>query len=45
MDMEMFTYAKQDSYKPQVKQADIRNGIVTYTFPPHSVTQIEIKLK
>jgi len=43
--MEMFAYAKQDSYKPQVKQADIRNGIVTYTFPPHSITQIEIKLK
>lgn len=43
--MEMFTYAKQDSYKPQVKQADVKNGIVTYSFPAHSVTQIELKLK
>jgi len=43
--MEMFTYAKQDSYKPQVKQVDIRNGIVAYTFPPHSITQLEMKLK
>ena len=43
--MEMFTYAKQDSYKPQVKQADVKNGTVTYSFPAHSVTQIELRLK
>ncbi len=41
---ETFTYEKRDSYKPQVKQADVKNGILTYTFPAHSITQIEIKL-
>jgi len=43
--MENFTYVKQDTYKPQVKQVDIKNGILTYTFPAHSITQIEIKFK
>ena len=43
--MELFTYAKQDSYKPQVKQADVKNGVVTYTFPAHSITQIELKFR
>ena len=43
--MEIFTYDKQDSYKPQTKQADVRNGILTYSFSAHSVTQIEMKLK
>ena len=43
--MEMFSYAKRESYKPQTKQADIKNGILTYSFPAHSITQIELKLK
>jgi len=43
--MENFTYAKQDSYKPQVKQIDVKNGILTYAFPAHSITQIELKIK
>ena len=41
--MELFTYAKKDSYTPQTKQVDVKNGILTYTFPAHSVTQIELK--
>ena len=43
--MEIFTYDKQESYKPQTKNVDVINGIVTYIFPAHSITQIEIKLK
>ena len=43
--LEDFTYDKKDSYVPQVKQVDVKDGIVTYAFPAHSVTQIEIKLK
>lgn len=43
--MEAFTYAKQDSYKPQVKQIDVKDGNVSYTFPPHSISQVELKLK
>jgi len=43
--MENFTYAKQDSYKPQAKQVDVKNGILSYEFPAHSITQIELKIK
>jgi alpha-N-arabinofuranosidase len=42
---ETFTHEKEDSYIPKVKQIDIKNGIVTYSFPAHSITQIEVRLK
>ena len=43
--LENFTYAKKDSYIPKEKQVDVKSGVVTYTFPAHSITQIEIKFK
>ena len=43
--LEEFVYDKRDSYVPMTKETDVRNGVVTYTFPAHSITQIEIKLR
>jgi alpha-N-arabinofuranosidase len=43
--MENFTYTKQDSYKPLAKQVEVKNGVLTYSFPAHSITQIELKIK
>lgn len=37
-----FTFDKQGQYVPQVKEAGVENNKLTYTFPPHSFTQIKI---
>jgi alpha-N-arabinofuranosidase len=42
---EMFSYDKQSEYAPKEKEADIKNNKITYSFPPHSLTQIAVKVK
>ncbi|MEP6746965.1 MAG: alpha-L-arabinofuranosidase C-terminal domain-containing protein [Bacteroidota bacterium] len=39
---EGFTFDKQDQYMPVKSEADTKNNQLTYTFPPHSFTQIKI---
>ncbi len=42
---EIFSYDKKDQYAPVVKEAGINNNRLTYTFPPHSLTQIALTIK
>ena len=42
---EPFTYDKQDQYKPVVKDIDVKGNKITYLFPAHSFTQIQVKVK
>ena len=37
-----FTFDKQAQYVPVTKDIQLNNGKLSYTFPPHSFTQIEI---
>ena len=37
-----FEYNKQDQYKPVTKPVPIRDSKISWTFPPHSFTQIRI---
>ena len=39
---ETFTYDDQENYKPILKQIDTKGNQLTYTFPPHSFTQIKV---
>ena len=39
-----FTYADRAQYEPKVEQVGVRNGAVSYTFPPHSFTQIAVRI-
>ena len=42
---EPFAYDKQDQYKPVVKEIEVKGDKITYSFPPHSFTQIKVKVK
>lgn len=42
---EAFSFDKQDQYVPVKKEADTKNNVFTYTFPPHSFTQIKVTVK
>jgi alpha-N-arabinofuranosidase len=42
---EFFTPDKQNDYPPKTEEINVRNNNLTYTFPPHSLTQITIKIK
>ena len=42
---EAFTFDKQNEYAPEKKNVEIKNNELTYTFLPHSFTQIKIVLK
>ena len=37
-----FEYDKQSQYKPVIKEVSSSGNKLTYTFPPHSFTQIKI---
>ncbi|MFN2108643.1 MAG: alpha-N-arabinofuranosidase, partial [Anaerolineae bacterium] len=39
---EPYTYAKKDEYIPKVKTISTDKSTMTYSFPPHSFTQIVI---
>jgi alpha-N-arabinofuranosidase len=39
---EVFTFDKQDQYLPVKKDIIVANNRISYTFPPHSFTQIKI---
>ena len=41
---EPFSYDKQSSYTPATKEGDVKNGKLTFTFPPHSFTQIKLNV-
>ena len=41
---DFFTAEKQTEYPPKTKEAKLNGGKLTYTFPPHSFTQIAITL-
>jgi alpha-N-arabinofuranosidase len=40
-----FTFDKQKQYVPVVKEIQVNNNKLTYSFPPHSFTQIKISVK
>jgi alpha-N-arabinofuranosidase len=42
---EVYSSDKQSEYAPKEKETDIKNNKITYSFPPHSLTQIEVKVK
>lgn len=42
---EPFAYDKQDQYKPVVKEIKTEKNKITYSFPPHSFTQIKAGIK
>jgi alpha-N-arabinofuranosidase len=42
---EAFTFDKQQEYVPVKTSIDTKNNKLTYSFPPHSFTQIKIILK
>lgn len=42
---EAFSYEKQDEYRPKEKEMDVKGNKLTYSFPPHSLTQIAINIK
>ncbi|MDD4661518.1 MAG: alpha-L-arabinofuranosidase C-terminal domain-containing protein [Massilibacteroides sp.] len=42
---EVFCYDKQNEYAPKEKSIEVKNGKITYAFPPHSLTQIAIQIK
>ena len=41
---EPFTYDKQDDYKPITTEIKVKDGKISYSFPAHSFTQIEVKV-
>ena len=42
---EAFTYDRKDQYIPVIKEFDVKGNQVSYTFPPHSFTQIKLTVK
>jgi alpha-L-arabinofuranosidase len=40
-----FSYDKKDQYAPVTKTVDVKNGMLSYSFPPHSFTQIRIAVQ
>jgi len=42
---EPFTFDKQNQYKPIIKKIDVKGNKITYSFAPHSFTQIKAKIK
>jgi alpha-N-arabinofuranosidase len=42
---ETFTFDKQQQYVPVKKDATINNNKIVYSFPPHSFTQIVVKVE
>lgn len=42
---ESFSYDKKDSYVPVPKQIKTGKNSLSYSFPPHSFTQIKIPMK
>ena len=42
---EPFSYDQESSYKPLIAEVDIRQGEINYAFPPHSISQIAVKVK
>ena len=40
-----FAFDKQSQYAPVVKEIQVNNNKLTYSFPPHSFTQIKIIVK
>ncbi|MFO7447376.1 MAG: alpha-L-arabinofuranosidase C-terminal domain-containing protein [Ignavibacteriaceae bacterium] len=40
---EAFIYDKKEEYMPLVKEIKTKDNKITYTFPPHSFTQIKVK--
>lgn len=42
---EPFTFDKQDQYKPVKKEIKVEGNKFSYAFPPHSFTQIQVRVK
>jgi alpha-N-arabinofuranosidase len=42
---EAFTFDKQNDYIPVKTDVEIKNNKFSYSFPPHSFTQLRIELK
>ncbi|MDP4248292.1 MAG: alpha-L-arabinofuranosidase C-terminal domain-containing protein [Bacteroidota bacterium] len=42
---EPFTFDKQNEYVPEKKAVDVKDNALSYSFPPHSFTQIKITLR
>lgn len=42
---DQFSFDKQIQYAPVVKEVSADNNKITYSFPPHSFTQIKISIK
>jgi alpha-N-arabinofuranosidase len=40
-----FAFDKQNQYAPVVKEIQVNNNKLTYSFLPHSFTQIKISVK
>jgi len=40
-----FAFDKQSQYLPIVKETAVNNNKLTFSFPPHSFTQIKILIK
>jgi alpha-N-arabinofuranosidase len=42
---EFHTYDRQSEYVPKEKDVEVKNGKITCAFPPHSLTQIAVKVR
>jgi len=42
---ERFTFDKQDEYKPVTEEIKVEGNKISYSFPPHSFTQIKVEVK
>ena len=42
---EPFTFDQYSTYQPPKKDIDIKNNKISYSFPPHSFTQIKVGVK
>ncbi|MGD8781988.1 MAG: alpha-L-arabinofuranosidase C-terminal domain-containing protein [Ignavibacteria bacterium] len=42
---EPFTYDKHEQYIPVIKEIDVDEGKISYSFPAHSFTQIKVEVK
>ena len=43
--LEPFTFDQYSTYQPTKKDVDIKDNKVSYSFPPHSFTQIKVHVK
>jgi alpha-N-arabinofuranosidase len=41
---EPFAFDKQDQYKPVTKELEVNGNRISCSFPPHSFTQIKVKV-